>query len=355
MLRSDEILNSLNAKIEQAETCVDLVEKEELINQAVELKKEYKTALEDEAVEIREIENKNMKGEENKMEQNRVQMEREQFLNYVKGIKNEGMKAGEHGVLIPETVADRIIQKIVEISPVVARMTIIHEGGDLVFVREESEIPVGYQEEMVAFTGGNPAFATVKLESHLIGALAKVSKSLINRSSFDVVGFVEEALAKRVAAFLEDKALNGDDKIRGLADAKEMFVNKIDCDAIIDALMAIPQVHQAKAVLVMNPKTLAGLRKAKDGQGGYLLNHDARMAFGMEIFGKEVLVSEAMPEGEMIVGDIAGCYCKIAQKAEVEVLRERFADQYALGLIAYAEVDMKVVEPQALVRIKVTA
>ena len=155
MLRSDEILNSLNAKIEQAETCVDLVEKEELINQAVELKKEYKTALEDEAVEIKEIENKNVKGEEIKMEQNRVEMEREQFLNYVKGIKNEGMKAGEHGALIPETVADRIIKKIVEISPVVARMTVIHEGGDLVFVKEGETIPVGYQEEMTAFTGGN--------------------------------------------------------------------------------------------------------------------------------------------------------------------------------------------------------
>lgn len=353
MLRSDEILNSLNAKIEQAETCVDLVEKEELINQAVELKKEYKTALDAEAVEIKEIENKNVKGEEIKMEQNREQMEREQFLNYVKGIKNEGMKAGEHGALIPETVADRIIKKIVEISPVVARMTVIHEGGDLVFVKEGETIPVGYQEEMTAFTGGNASFVTVKLEAHLIGALAKISKSLINRSSFDVVGHVEEALAEKVALFLEDKALNGDEKIRGLADAKEVVVAKIDCDAIIDALMAIPQVHQAKAVLVMNPKTLAGLRKAKDGNGGYLLNHDPRMAFGMEILGKEVLVSEAMPENQVICGDLAGCYCKVAQKAEVEVLRERFADQYAVGVISYVEADMKIVEDQAIVRIMV--
>lgn len=354
MLKSDEILNSLNAKIEQAETCVDLVEKEELINQAVELKKEYKSALEDEAVEIKEIENKMEGGIVMNNELNKIEMEEKVFLNYIKGIKNEGMVAGENGAVIPQTIADRIVKRIYEISPVLERMTKVHEKGDLIFIREKEAVPCGYQEEMVEFTGGKAEFETVKLESHLIGALAKVSKSLINRAGVDVVGHVCEILARDMARFLEGKALNGDEKIKGLADAKEVGVASINLDALIDAMAQVPAEKQAKAVFVMHPTILADLRKEK-ANGALLLAPDARMAFGMAILGKEVLVSDQMPLDEVYFGDMAGATIKVCKEATVEVLRERFADMYAVGVIATAEADIKIVEPQAIVKIKVVA
>ena len=354
MLKSDEILNSLNAKLEQAETCVDLVEKEELINQAVELKKEYKTALEDEAVEINEINNKMEGGIVMNNELNKIEMEEKVFLNYIKGIKNEGMVAGENGAVIPQTIADRIIKRIYEISPVLERMTKVHEKGDLVFIREKEAIPVGYQEEMVEFAGGKAEFETVKLESHLIGALAKVSKSLINRAGVDVVGHVCEILARDMARFLEGKALNGDSKIRGLADAKEVEVTGINLDGLIDAMAQVPAAKQANAVFVMHPSILAKLRKEK-ANGALLLAPDARMAFGMAILGKEVLVSDQMPLDEVYFGDMAGATIKVCKEANVEVLRERYADMYALGIVATCEADIKVIEPQAIVKIKVGA
>ena len=354
MLKSDEILNSLNAKIEQAETCVDLVEKEELINQAVELKKEYKSALEDEAVEIKEINNKMEGGIVMNNELNKIEMEEKVFLNYIKGIKNEGMVAGENGAIIPQTIAERIVKRIYEISPVLERMTKVHEKGDLIFIREKEAVPVAYQEEMVEFAAGKAEFETVKLESHLIGALAKVSKSLINRAGVDVVGHVCEILARDLARFLEGKALNGDEKIRGLADAKEVAVDAINLDACIDAMAQVPAERQAKAVFVMHPAVLAKLRKEK-ANGALLLAPDARMAFGMSILGKEVLVSDQMPQTEVYFGDLAGATLKVCKEASVEILRERFADMYALGIVATCEADIKVVEPQAIVKVKVGA
>ena len=354
MLKSDEILNSLNAKIELAEKEQDLAVKEQIINQAVELKKEYKSALEDEAVEIKEINNKMEGGIVMNNELNKIEMEEKVFLNYIKGIKNEGMVAGENGAIIPQTIAERIVKRIYEISPVLERMTKVHEKGDLVFIREKEAVPCGYQEEMVEFVGGKAEFETVKLESHLIGALAKVSKSLINRAGVDVVGHVCEILARDMARFLEDKALNGDEKIRGLADAKEVAVDAINLDALIDAMAQVPAEKQAKAVFVMHPAILAKLRKEK-ANGALLLAPDARMAFGMAILGKEVLVSDQMPQDEVIFGDLAGATVKVCKEANVEVLRERFADMYAVGIIASCEADIKIVEPQAIVKVKVGA
>lgn len=354
MLKSDEILNSLNLKLKNIDNVEDLKEKENLLNECKTLKAEYRDALESEKKENLEIE---MKGGIINMNNEMVELrakEEKQFVDYIKGIKNEGMTAGNNGAIIPATISERIIKKVFEVSPILERMTRFNEGGDLVFVRELNAVPVAYQEEMVAFTGGDAQFETVKLQDFLVGALAKVSKSLINRASFDVVGYVVDIMGRDIAKFLENECLNSAGlKIRGLADAKNVQVTKIDADACIDAIMAIPSLYQEGAVFIMHPEVLAGLRKAKDGQGGYLLNQDPRNAFGMQIMGHEVLISEQAPKNAFFFGNLRGVYAKYAQNMEVEVLRERFADMYAVGVIAYAQVDIKVVEPQAMVKVTI--
>ena len=352
MLKSDEILNSLNLKLKNIDNVEDLKEKENLLNECKTLKAEYRDALESEKKENLEIE---MKGGIINMNNEMVELrakEEKQFVDYIKGIKNE-MTAGSNGAIIPQTISERIIQKVFEVSPILERMTRLNEGGDLVFVREANAVPVAYQEEMVAFTGGDATFETVKLQDFLVGALAKVSKSLINRASFDVVGYVVDIMGRDIARFLEKEALNGGEKIKGLSEAKNVQVTRIDADACIDAIMAVPAQYQEGAVFIMHPETLAGLRKAKDGQGGYLLNPDARAPFGMQIMGHEVLVSEQAPKNALFFGNLRGVYGKFAQEMQVEVLRERFADMYAVGVIAYAQVDIKVVEPQAMVKVTI--
>ena len=330
MLKSDELLNSLNSKLSNIDDIEDLKEKENLLNECKTLKAEYRDALESEKQENLEIE---MKGGiinmNNEMMELRAKEER-QFVDYIKGIKND-MTAGNNGAIIPQTISERIIQKVFEVSPILERMTRLNEGGDLVFVREANAVPVAYQEEMTAFTGGDATFETVKLQDFLVGALAKVSKSLINRASFDVVSYVVDIMGRDIARFLEGEALNGGAKIKGLSEAKNVQVARIDADACIDAIMAVPAQYQEGAVFIMHPETLAGLRKAKDGQGGYLLNPDARAPFGMQIMGHEVLISEQAPKNALFFGNLRGVYGKFAQEMQVEVLRERFADMYALG------------------------
>ena len=353
MLKSDEILNSLNSKLSNIDDIEDLKEKENLLNECKALKAEYRDALESEKQENLEIE---MKGGIINMNNEMMELrakEEKQFVDYVKGIKNEGMTTGLNGAIIPQTISERIIQKVFEVSPILERMTRFNEAADLVFVRESNAVPVAYQEEMTAFTSGDIAFEPVKLQDFLVGALAKVSKSLINRTSFDIVGYVVDIMGRDLARFLEGECLNDGSKIKGLAEVKSVQVTKIDADACIDALMQIPSQYQEGAVFIMHPQTLVGLRKAKDGQGGYLLNPDARNAFGFQVMGHEVLISEQAPENAFFFGNLRGVYGKFAQEMQVEVLRERFADQYAVGVIAYAQVDIKVVEPQAMVKVKI--
>ena len=332
MLKSDEILNSLNSKMNVLDSIADLVEKESLLEECKELKNEYKLALEDEANEKLEIENKKGDVRMENMELMELRAKEEkQFMDYIKGFRND-LKAGDNGAIIPQTISERIIKKIYEVSPVLAKMTVFNEGGDLIFVREAGEgIQAGYQEEMVAFGASDVSFEVVKLQDHLVGALSRVSKSLVNRTTINVVDFVVQDMAEKIAMFLEKEILNGGEKIKGLSEAKTVQVNAMNSDALLDAIMAVPAQHQNGAVFIMHPEMFATFRKLKDGQNRYLFNPDPRMAFGYELIGKEVLLSEQAPKDAFYFGDLKGLYGKFAKGVEVEVLHERFADMYAIG------------------------
>ena len=95
------------------------------------------------------------------------------------------------------------------------------------------------------------------------------------------------------------------------------------------------------------------IRKLKDGEGNYLLNKDATAKWGYSLFGHDVYVSQSMPD--MAAGkravlylDPTGLAVKVAENPSVQVLREKFADEHAVGVICWMEVDSKVENKQKI-------
>ena len=332
MLKSDEIRNQISKLKNEAE---ELQAKNEIdkalkvVNRAKELKVELENALKDE--QITEI-----KGDVNIMEmENKVELlnkEEVAFANLVrKGIVND-MKASDNGAIIPVSIASRIIEKVKEISPIYARATKFNVGGDLVFAKENAIPTTAYFDEMGTGAGSDATFTTVKLGAFIARCLTKVSKSLINRTDFDIVNYVVNAVAKSVAEFLEKELINGtSDKIEGLSKVVPQTVTAIDGDALIDAQMSVKSALQNGCEWLMNPKDLAVVRKLKGNDGAYLFQADATAEFGYRLLGKNVLLSDQVAEGTIFYGDLSCLYVKLAQDIEVNVLMERYADEFAVG------------------------
>ena len=85
----------------------------------------------------------------------------------------------------------------------------------------------------------------------------------------------------------------------------------------------------------------------------YLLNKDATAKWGYSLFGHDVYVSQSMPD--MAAGkravlylDPTGLAVKVAENPSVQVLREKFADEHAVGVICWMEVDSKVENKQKI-------
>lgn len=285
------------------------------------------------------------------------------FLKFIQG-ETRALDVANNGGVIPTTIANKIVEQVKELSPIYAMATIYNVGGDLVFpVYDEgtSSIGAAYVDDLTELTEGTGKFTTIKLENFVVGVLAKVSKSLMNRSDFDLVSFVIGKVAKAIAEFLEKELIVGTaGKMEGLSSTTNLVTaasaSAIVADELIDVQMTVPEVYQANAVWITNKATLKALRKLKDADGNYLLG-TALNGFGFTLLGKPVHISQSVSTiatGVKVLyyGDMSGLHVKLAQNVEIQILMEKYATQHAVGVVGYVEADSAIVEKQKIVALK---
>ena len=296
-------------------------------------------------------------------EEERRSAEEKAFLDFVNG-ESRALDVAANGGIIPAHIANRIIEKVKELSPIYSMVTVYNVGGDLVFpvYDETGDTGAVFVEDMQELTESAGKFTTVKLENHIVGVLKLVSKSLMNRTDFDLMDFVVRKVAQNIVEFLEKTLLNGaEGKCSGVFNTENLVTaaseTAITADELIDLQMTVPQVYQNAAVWLMNKDTLKALRKLKDNDGNYLLNKDISGGFGWSLLGKPVYVSENAPKAAkgkvaVVYGDMSGLYLKLAQGMQIQVLLEKYATRHAVGVCGYVEFDSKIVEPQKLAGLK---
>ena len=90
------------------------------------------------------------------------------------------------------------------------------------------------------------------------------------------------------------------------------------------------------------------------------MNRDLTNEFSWNLLGKPVYVSDAMPNiaasaVPVFYGDFSGLYVKLAEDINVQVLKERYAEEHVVGVIAWAEIDSKIVEEQKIAKLTMKA
>lgn len=293
------------------------------------------------------------------------------FEAYIRGEINE--REGEltpastsAGAIIPTTIVNYIIKKVYDICPILDRSQKFNVKGTLevpYYPYDSNNITVAYKSEFSALTSSSGKFATVELKGFLAGALTKISRSLINNAQFDIVGFVVDEMAYQIARFIEGELLNGtEDKVEGLSGLTNGITSAstsaITADEIIQLHDSIKDQFQNNAIWIMSPKTRTALRTLKSTTGYYLLNDDISSPFGSTLLGKPVYVSDNMPDigaGKVAIyyGDMKGLATKFSEEINIEVLREKYADEHAIGVIGWLEFDAKVIDEQQIAKLTI--
>ncbi|MDB1924066.1 phage major capsid protein [Clostridium tertium] len=293
------------------------------------------------------------------------EIEERAFANYIKGVvetrADVNLTPGNNGAIIPSTIAKKIIKKVHDISPIYQLATKYNVGGTLsipYYDETSGNIQMAYASEFVDLESTNGRFQNIQLTGFLAGALSKISKSLINNSQFDLVSFVIDEMAQSIARWIEKELLNGTDaKIQGLRGVTQAVTaasaTAVVADELIDVQEAIPDMFQNGAIWIMNKATRSAIRKLKDNDGNYLLNKDVSAKWGYTLLGKDVYTSENMPtmatgKTAIYYGDMSGLAVKITEDMNIEVLREKYATQHAIGIVSWLEMDSKVENAQKI-------
>ena len=290
------------------------------------------------------------------------------FENFIRGrVIHERageLKKTDNGAVIPSTIAQQIIQKVYDVSPVLQRSQKYNVKGKLqipYYDTTSGGINVAYAEEFTPLTSSNGKFTNITLDDFLAGALSKISNSLINNSQFDIVSFVVNQMGEDIARFIEHELLVGTEgKVDGLSKLTNSVTaaaqTAITAHEVVKLKDSIKDVFQNNAIWIMSPATRTALRLLKGTDGHYLLNDDLSSPFGTVLLGKPVYVSDNMPnmaKGATAIyyGDMTGLATKFSENITTQVLREKYVDEHATGVISWFEFDSKVQDAQKLAKL----
>ena len=295
------------------------------------------------------------------------EIETRAFENYLRGVETRNdtnLTRTDNGAVVPSSIANKIIDKVVEICPIYQLANKYNVGGTLsipYYDESTQAITMAYAAEFTELESTSGKFTSIQLTGYLAGALTKISKSLINNSQFDIVSYVINATARSIAKWIEKELLKGtSEKVEGLSGVKQIVTTAsataITADELIDLQESIPDVYQGAAIWIMSKATRTAIRKLKDADGDYLLNRDATAAWGYTLFGKPVYVSDNMDNigaGKTTdyYGDMSGLAVKLSEDLNIEVLREKFATQHAVGVVSWIEIDSKVEDAQKIAKL----
>lgn len=304
------------------------------------------------------------------------EVEERAFVDYLNG-KIMEMRSGEQNVdwannnaaVVPTTIANRIIDEVIDLCPILAGADVYHEKGVLKIPKwtkanSTHDVTVGYATEFQNLTPDSGKFTSVELGGYLAGALVLVGKSVINSSVVNVTSFVIRKIAEKAAQFIEHELLvgSGSSAAQGATKTTNIVTTASSGTIAFDDLVTlqgkIKQANQKNACWTMAPDTFTAIKLLKDTNARPLIEPDATKAFPYTLLGKPVYLSDNMPaiganNLAVLYGDYNGLSVNFRENIGIEVLREMYHTQHAIGIDCWFEFDSKISDEQKLAVLKI--
>ena len=160
-------------------------------------------------------------GDNGAEQETQEELEERAFVKYVLGAA-AGLeeRAGElnltmanNGAIVPTSIANKIIKKVKDISPILSRATVYYMTGELKVpvygASSGHDVKVAYSDDFTELTADAGKFTSVDLKGYLVGALTLIGRKLKTNAMFNVTDFIVNYMAEEIAAFLEGELLNG--------------------------------------------------------------------------------------------------------------------------------------------------
>ncbi|MEK8093338.1 phage major capsid protein [Methylocystis sp. IM3] len=270
------------------------------------------------------------------------------------------------GFTVPETLSSQIIDKL-RAEAVCTRagaITVPMDAPTVYLAKLDGDPTASWRGENATISESSPAFARVTLSARSLATVIKLSRELAEDSA-NLDATLRNALAKAFALELDRAALFGNGVAEPLGVVNWTGINTVSLGTDGAALSGfdnfldgIYEMHVDNAgdptAAIMAPRTEKTINKMKDGDGETLVRPPA-------IANLPFLVTTSVPVNQtqgistdcssIIMGDFSQLLIGMRTQLQIQVLRERFADNLQLGLLAYLRADVVLTHPESFTKI----
>lgn len=258
------------------------------------------------------------------------------------------------GYTVTPDMSGRIIKKIFETSPARQLFGVVSIGTDAIEgMIDRDDLDSGWVgEKQPRPETGTPELGKWRIDVHEQYAMPKVTQKLLDDSGFDIEGWLAAKVADKFARTENSATFSGDgvNKPRGILTYQTAATNDAtrawqvfqhiasgststisDTNFLIDLVFSLKAAYRANAGWTMNRKTLAEVRKLKDGDGNYLWQPDFTQRQGGALLGYGIVEAEDMPDIasnalSIGFGDFKSAY-QIVDRMGIRVLRDPYTEK----------------------------
>lgn len=286
---------------------------------------------------------------------------RSNFRN-VSNVLQEGVDA-DGGYLVPEEYDRRLIDVLEEENIMRSLGTKITTSGQHKINIAATKPAASWIEEGGVLTFGDATFAQIFLDAYKLHVAIKVTEELLYDNAFNLENYIITQFGRALANAEEDAFLNGDGTGKPLGlfaetgggTVADTLTAAVKSDDLISLVYALKRPYRRKASFILNDQTLASLRKLKDNNGAYIWQPSYQAGEPDRLLGYTVHTSAYAPADAIAFGDYS--YYNIGDRGtrSFAELKELFAGNGMVGFVAKERVDGKLVLPEAVQILKLSA
>ncbi|NVO55102.1 phage major capsid protein [Rhodobacteraceae bacterium B1Z28] len=294
-------------------------------------------------------------------------MGEDEMKSFAAEVKSLAYGSGTGGILAPDPVSKIILEKVAEFSPMRGEAQKIQmSGSSLQIPRLVNEVNPAEVGETDAKPESEPSFEEIDLKNFTLGVVVPVTRTLLEDAHVDLSAYLGNHIARRFGQKESSWFINGNGTTQpeGVLTSNEVANNEvgaIDGDTLIDHFYSLKTAYALNGAWMMNRKTMALVRKLKDGNGQYIWQEGIAGRQPPQIMGRPVLEAVDMPDPSagntpIVFGDFYTGYT-IGDRIAFELIKDEItgAVNDIVKLIARRRVGGRVVMGEALSKLSLAA
>lgn len=275
------------------------------------------------------------------------------------------------GYLAPTEMSTEFLRDLIEYSPIRSLATVRSTSAPAVsYPKRIGRTDAKWKGELQTQEESEPTFGQVEIAVKEVNTFVDISNQLLADSQGVAESEVRMALAedfglKEGHAFLkgsgplmpEGLLTNAD--VVSVASGNANTLGTAPADMLIDLMYSIPAAYRGRGTWLMNGRTLASIRKLKDGAGNFLWQPSFQLGAPESILGRPVVECPDMDDvaagtTPIAFGDIASAY-RIIDRQALSILVNPYllATNGVTRIHATRRVGGAVVRPASLKKIRI--